>query len=481
MSQAIDQMPRSPAEFVRGAVETAEEGGEWAFRRFTAGQAAAYREAGNDDFFQKTFASAGVRLALRTDAEALSFDYRFERGSSRAFGFFDVHVDGALAAHDGLETDDGARHAFAAGLGPGEKRVEVYFPWSRQTFVSNFALRRASFAEPLRRSRTMLCFGDSITQGYDARYPSLSYVEAVARFLDADPVNKAIGGDVFFPALLRERDGFDPDFVTVAYGTNDWRHKEPADVRDRAAAFFRRLAELYPAARILALAPLWRGEPASESAFGEDVRCMERLIREACAGLPNVTVVPGYNLIPHLAEFFSDGRLHPNDLGFGVLAQNLQRGLAALRAPQRTPGVVVRGHGVASGRAGDPRFPHGTVAMQIPFFRERGLDLAGFHPGTVNVDCAPLRFRPGPEALLFERVKWHPEMPAETFSFARATLVRDGARFPAWIYYPHPETKPEHFQPGGVAEIIAPLVPGLAYGDRVVLETTPDQALWENL
>ena len=132
-------MPLSPAEFVCGAVETAEEGGEWTFHRFAPGQATAYREAGNDDFYQKTFASAGVRLALRTDAEALSFDYRFERGSSRAFGFFDVYVDGALAAHDGLKTDDGARHAFAAELGPGEKRVEVYFPWSRRTFVSNFA------------------------------------------------------------------------------------------------------------------------------------------------------------------------------------------------------------------------------------------------------------------------------------------------------------------------------------------------------
>ena len=324
MSQHVDQMNFSPAEFVRGAVETAEEGGEWTFHRFAPGQAAAYREAGLDDFFGKTFASAGVRLAFRTDAEALSFDYRFAFGSSRTFGFFDVYVDGALASHGGLEKDDGARHAFAAELGPGEKRVEVYFPWSRQTFVSDVVLRRVSFAEPLRRSRTMLCFGDSITQGYDARYPSLSYVEAVARFLDADPVNKAVGGDVFFPAILRERDAFDPDFVTVAYGTNDWRHKDPSDARDRAAAFFRRLAELYPAARILAVTPLWRGEPASVSAFGEDVRCMDRLIRDACAGLPSVTVVSGYNLVPHRPEFFADGRLHPNDLGFGILALNLQ-------------------------------------------------------------------------------------------------------------------------------------------------------------
>ena len=328
MPRLLDILTRNPADFVRGAVASADEGGERMFLRFAPGQAAAYREAGLDDFFGKTFASAGVRLAFRTDAEALSFDYRFAFGSSRPFGFFDVWADGALAAHGGLEKDDGARHAFAAELGPGEKRVEIYLPWSRRTFVSNFVLRRVSFAEPLRRPRTMLCFGDSITQGYDARHPSLSYVEAVARFLDADPVNKAVGGDVFFPVILRERDAFDPDFVAVAYGTNDWRHREPSDVRDRASAFFRRLAELYPAARILAVSPLWRGEPASGCAFGEDVRAMDRLIRDACAGLPNATVVSGYNLVPHLPDFFSDGRLHPNDLGFGVLAQNLQREIA---------------------------------------------------------------------------------------------------------------------------------------------------------
>ena len=294
-------------------------------------------------------------------------------------------------------------------------------------------------------------------------------------------MNKAIGGDVFFPSILRERDAFDPDFVTVAYGTNDWRHKEPADVRDRAAAFFRRLAELYPAARILALAPLWRGEPASESAFGEDVRCMERLIRDACAGLPNVTVVPGYNLVPHLADFFSDGRLHPNDLGFGVLAQNLQRELAAVWPDVRrdvVPGVVVRGHGVASGKGGDPRFPGGTIALQAPYFKELGLDLSGFHLGTINVNVAPLSFKPGPCALLFERVKWHPQMPAETFSFARTVLVHKGIRHPAYIYLPHPETKAEHFQPGGVVEIIAPRIEGLAYGNPVTLESEPGQARW---
>ena len=161
---------------------------------------------------------------------------------------------------------------------------------------------------------------------------------------------------------------------------------------------------------------------------------------------------------------------------FGNRIPSADAGRSAVTA---IAGVVVRGHGVASGRAGDPRFPIGTIAMQMPCFQALGLDLSGFHPGTMNVDCAPFRFRPGPRALLFERVKWHPEMPAETFSFARATLLHRGVRHPAWIYWPHPETKPEHFQPGCVAEVIAPRIEGLAYGDAVTLETTPDQAAWE--
>lgn len=61
MPTPIEQMNLGPADFVRGAVEAEESGGEWTFRRFAAGQAAAYREAGNDDFYQKTFADTASR------------------------------------------------------------------------------------------------------------------------------------------------------------------------------------------------------------------------------------------------------------------------------------------------------------------------------------------------------------------------------------------------------------------------------------
>ncbi len=325
----MNTMLVSPLEIARGTVETVETEGEWTFHRFSPRQALAYHEAGNEDFYRKTFASAGVRLAFRTDAASLSFDYRFGYGSSRPYGYFDVYADGALVAHLGLEKDDGERHVAEATLGPGAKDVEIYLPWSRSTFISPLRLIDATFAEPLRRKHTMICFGDSITQGYDAIYPSLAYTEAIGRFLDADVINKAIGGDRFFPALLEEPDAFAPDFVTVAYGTNDWHHRGEDEFRSHATAFYTRLAALYPTARIFALTPLWRKEAASHSPLGQDVRCVDAFIQDACAGLANVTLVPGDALVPHLPEFFSDGYLHPNDMGFCLYAQNLQRLLAA--------------------------------------------------------------------------------------------------------------------------------------------------------
>jgi hypothetical protein len=44
-----------------------------------------------------------------------------------------------------------------------------------------------------------------------------------------------------------------------------------------------------------------------------------------------------------------------------------------------------------------------------------------------------------------------------------------------WIYHPHPETKPEHFQTPDVLELLLPLVPGLAYGDALLLAAPADQ------
>jgi hypothetical protein len=133
-------------------------------------------------------------------------------------------------------------------------------------------------------------------------------------------------------------------------------------------------------------------------------------------------------------------------------------------------GVVVQGHGIASGRAANSPYPQGSVAMQMPFFNALGLDLSACHLGTVNVSVAPLQWSLMKADYCFENLAWTHLHPPETFSFVRCVLLHQGRAYDSLVYRPHPETKVAHFQSGSVVEIIAPHITALAYGDSVQLE-----------
>lgn len=141
---------------------------------------------------------------------------------------------------------------------------------------------------------------------------------------------------------------------------------------------------------------------------------------------------------------------------------------------------LMQGHRVASGLNGNPRFPGGTLLMQQPHFLALGLDIGLFYRGTLNVSIAPSRYRVIKPRLTFRDVKWHPVEPKEDFSFFDVRLLgpnRDAVV--GLIYYPHPETKPEHFQAPDVLEILLPFVDGLKYGMELTLEIPAEQMVIE--
>ncbi len=150
-----------------------------------------------------------------------------------------------------------------------------------------------------------------------------------------------------------------------------------------------------------------------------------------------------------------------------------------MNAPQILSARVVPGHQVASGQNGDPRFPGGTLKMQASFFREAGLDLSCYFGGTINVRIAPCTYQVVRAPLTLWQVKWHPVEPAEDFSFfdVRVRQPEGGAPVDGKIYYPHPDTKPDHFQSPDVLELLLPYLKGIAAGSELILEMDPAQIL----
>ena len=138
-------------------------------------------------------------------------------------------------------------------------------------------------------------------------------------------------------------------------------------------------------------------------------------------------------------------------------------------------GIVVAGHGVASGTGTDTPYPRSAIELQKPHFRERGLDLAPYYNGTINISIAPFTFRLHRPAYTFRHVEWTTLHPPEHFSFSACKIVAHTITYPGWIYYPHPETKRAHMQDPSVLEILAPYIPNIRYGDRVEVAVNSDE------
>ena len=136
-------------------------------------------------------------------------------------------------------------------------------------------------------------------------------------------------------------------------------------------------------------------------------------------------------------------------------------------------GVIVAGYQVASGPSKD--YPYGTLEKQIPLFKQFGLNLERFHPGTLNVSIAPATFEMVNPEYTFRQVAWTDLHPPEDFSFSRCTVTFKGAKYAGYVYYPHPETKKRHFESASLLEIISVYIPEIQYGGRVELELNADE------
>ena len=306
---------------------------EWlSLFRFTEQQSRYYFEKSPDTLYLKSRTSAGMKLELITDADQISFDFRVFSTCGRTFYSFDLYIDGVFCDElyvINLMNKKSGSVSFA--LPEGSHRVTVFFPNLMRTEIQNICLEGASFADPIPSKMKILCLGDSITQGYDAYHSSLSYTNRISQALDAEILNQAIGGEIFDEKILDEALSFEPDLITIAYGTNDWAALASKEsFLDGAERFFKKIKSIYPEKTIVYISPIWRGDQqkpfgTQDTAVGDFEESVKEL--QILAKKNELSVIDGLPLTPHHSDFFADQFLHPNDLGFGFYAENLLREL----------------------------------------------------------------------------------------------------------------------------------------------------------
>lgn len=270
-----------------------------------------YLEGASEFWFERCAASTCKTLEFTTEAETVSFDYKIIWVCSE--DTIELAVDSLISdiryIHD---MDKEGRLTFE--LPGGAKRVTVYLPSDATVLVRNFETDRP--VAPVEKGPKVLWLGDSITQGYGTLRSACTYVSVANRILDYDIINQGIGGYIYDKNILMKMDGYNPEKIIVALGTNQFGCETMKDIED----YYERLMEVYGnTVPILCITPLWRGDVPD--GFETLVTFCDKV--KAIAGkYKNVKIVEGFKLVPHLSEYYLD-LLHPNCLGAEVYGRNL--------------------------------------------------------------------------------------------------------------------------------------------------------------
>ena len=264
-----------------------------------------------DFWYDRCMATTAKTLEFITEARKVSFEYKIIwMGSPDSF---EAAVDGLVTEIryvKDLEEEGQITFSFPEG----KKNVTIYLPADATVLIRNFEAD-AEMTRP-EKNEKVLWLGDSITQGYGPLRSSCTYVSVANRLLNYDIINQGIGGYVYDKKSLMKMEGYDPDKIIVALGTNQFGTESMKDIEEYYETLIGIYGEKIP---VLCITPLWRGDVPNGlptlTRFCENVK--------AIAGkYPNVKIVDGFKLVPHLPEYFRDN-LHPNCLGAEVYGRNL--------------------------------------------------------------------------------------------------------------------------------------------------------------
>ena len=270
-----------------------------------------YFKGTSEMWYERCTASTAKTLEFRTSANKLSFDYKIIwKGSPDSFEItVDRLVSGIKYVKDIMDVG-----TIEWELPEGEKNVVIYLPADATVLIKNFAIDAKIV--PAVKGEKVLWLGDSITQGYGPLRSSNTYVSVANRILNYDIINQGIGGYVYDKNSLMKMEGYNPDKIIVALGTNQYGDDDMSVVEE----YYETLIGIYgKEIPILCITPLWRGDSVDGLPVLMDF-CEK--VRNIAGQHKNVKIVDGMKMIPHFPEYFLDN-LHPNCLGCEIYGRNL--------------------------------------------------------------------------------------------------------------------------------------------------------------
>ena len=297
-----------------GALNVWEEDGVFRFSKCTPKQIAAWYKL-DPVLGERSEGTTGIRLDFHTNSRSFAF-------TTKILANFEIYIDNVLT-YAYLKEDFEHDMNKKIELDGKEHRITFYFPSHDIGALESVEIDDEATFVPHEFDKKILFIGDSITQGWDSTWDSLSYAYHVSRFYNAESVIQGIGGAYYHDTTFDDAIAFEPDIVIVAYGTNDWGHGHTTveGGREHCKKYLDQLVARYGDKKMFGISPIWRGDTDRITSMGSFEECVSYVKEE----IKNhgMILIDGQTLTPHVPTFYSDAYLHPDTKGFGIYALNL--------------------------------------------------------------------------------------------------------------------------------------------------------------
>ncbi|MBQ8393731.1 MAG: hypothetical protein IJX51_08225 [Clostridia bacterium] len=256
----------------------------------------------------------GIKIEFITDAKEISLYYNTPEVYS-GDNSIDLYVDDlAMGIH---HITRGGKGIANFTLHDGEKKVTLYLPIDVPIGIKCLTVN-GKWKSVRARNKKLLAIGDSITQGYGAKISGSSYINSLYRKTDYEMLVQGIGGYRYEKGSVMPIEGFVPDKILVALGTN-YHDDLSYDYEKNIEEFYSALNRAYGDIPVISVTPIYRFDPGYNP---ERLNAVCKKIKAECAKYPNISVIDGWHLVPHIQECFTDC-IHPNAYGSELMAQGI--------------------------------------------------------------------------------------------------------------------------------------------------------------
>lgn len=280
------------------------------------------------DAANRAVQSANVRLMFRSDASRIRLQTRnaYLMSDDLPPCSGEVTCDGMPAGRFPM-----ARRHDLLFDHPGGGEWMIHFPWLAAVLFLGLGVPFGTEVEPphAEPARRWLCYGDSITHGFNASSAGRTWVWLAAQALDLEPINLGFGGAAFGEGALAEyiASRNDWDLLTLAFGINNLiQGHTSADLARDYERFLNIIRAGHPEKPLLCITPVltrtWDVD-GNAAPSGEPVRAfreaVEKVVRNRMRSDENLFLLDGLACLRDVSDL--DDHVHPNDAGMRHYAE----------------------------------------------------------------------------------------------------------------------------------------------------------------